>query len=90
MVKKSYTIIIDAVSEVECGCENLWRRGSSNGRRNYPNFGQYMNLNYFKVFMSPSAYCFCEKTIGILTNVTDLGTSSCHASTSITREGKIY
>ena len=36
-VKRAYTIMIAAVSEVEVGVENLWRRGKSNGRREYPN-----------------------------------------------------
>ena len=42
LVKIAYTIMIAAVSEVEQGVENLWNRGRSNGRRDYPNFGRYM------------------------------------------------
>ena len=61
LVKIAYTIMIAAVSEVEQGVENLWKRGRSNGRRDYPNFGQYMSKNTFKVFQSAAPYCFCDK-----------------------------
>jgi len=47
-MKIAYTIVIAAVSEVEQGVENLWKRGRSNGRRGYPNFGRYMSKNTFK------------------------------------------
>jgi hypothetical protein len=53
--------MIAAVSEVEQGVENLWKRGRSNGRRDYPNFGRYMAKNTFKAFQSAAPYCFCDK-----------------------------
>ena len=61
LVKIAYTIMIAAVSEVEQGVENLWKRGRSNGRRDYPNFGRYMAKNTFKAFQSAAPYCFCDK-----------------------------
>ena len=61
LVKIAYTIMIAAVSEVEQGVENLWKRGRSNGRRYYPNFGRYMSKNMFKAFQSAAPYCFAEK-----------------------------
>ena len=61
LVKIAYTIMIAAVSEVEQGVENLWKRGRSNGRRDYPNFGRYMSKNTFKAFQSAAPYCFCDK-----------------------------
>ena len=60
-VKNCYLILIAASTEVEVGVENLWRRGKSNGRRNYPNFGQYVGQNTFKAFQSAAPYCFCEQ-----------------------------
>ena len=61
MVKQCYLIMIAAVAEVDCGIDNLWRRGKSNGRRYYPNFGKYIGKNYFKAFICAAPYCFCEK-----------------------------
>ena len=60
-VKIAYTIMIAAVSEVGQGVENLWKRGRSNGRRDYLNFGRYMSKNMFKAFQSAAPYCFAEK-----------------------------
>jgi hypothetical protein len=60
-VKHCYTIMIAAASEVENGVENLWKRGPSGGRHDYPNFGQYMPINYFKAFEAAAPYCWCEK-----------------------------
>ena len=60
-VKKAYTIMIAAVSEIETGVENLWKRGRSTGRKEYPNFGRYMKKNEFKAFQSAAAFCFAEK-----------------------------
>ena len=61
IIKQAYMIMIASVSEVESGVTNLWKRGKSNGRREYPNFGQYMSINYFKCFMAGAPYLFCEE-----------------------------
>ena len=60
-VKRAYTLLIAAACEVESGVENLWKQGKSNGRRDYPDFGQFMPLNYFKAFQSAAAYCWSDK-----------------------------
>ena len=60
-MKIAYTIMIAAVSEVEQRVENLWKRGRSNGRRDYPNFGRYMSKNMLKAFQSAAPYYFAEK-----------------------------
>ena len=60
-VKNCYLLLIAAATEVETGVENLWLRGKSNGRRNYPNFGQYVPKNVFKVFQHVAPYCFCHE-----------------------------
>jgi hypothetical protein len=76
-VKKGYTLIIAAVTEVQNGTENLWKRGHSGGRHQYPNFGQYMQINWFKAFM---IYLLLHiagvmKIIGMLIGETSFGIS---------------
>ena len=61
LVKQCYLLLIAAVTEVETGVENLWLRGKSSGRRNYPNFGQYVPQNVFKAFQSAAPYCFSKE-----------------------------
>jgi hypothetical protein len=61
MVKKGYTLMIAAVTKVQNGTENLWKRGCLGGRHQYPNFGQYMPKNWFKAFISAAPYCWCDK-----------------------------
>ena len=61
IVKQCYLLMIAAATEVDVGVENLWLRGKSNGRRNYPNFGRYIQQNTFKAFQHAAPYCFCDK-----------------------------
>jgi Transposase IS4 len=58
IVKQAYLLLIAAANEAEVGVESLWKIGSTGGRRNYPDFGQYMPCNYFKAFMSAAAKVF--------------------------------
>lgn len=60
-VKQCYLLLIAAATEVENGVENLWSRGSSGGRHDYPDFGRYMPVNYFKAFQSAAPYAWCDK-----------------------------
>jgi len=53
--------MITAVSKVESRVKSIWKRGRSNGRRYYPNFGRYMAKKYFKAFQSAALYCFTDK-----------------------------
>jgi hypothetical protein len=62
LVKQCYTLMIASVSEVECGIENLWKKGSSGGRQDYPDFGQYVDIKTFKCFTSAAAYCWAESS----------------------------
>ena len=54
-------MLIAAKTEVECSVENLWRKGYSNGCHTYPNFGQYVVINKFRVFCDGAIFCFCDK-----------------------------
>jgi hypothetical protein len=61
LVRKCYLLLIAAASEVENGVENLWKRGPSGGRREYPDFGQYAPINTFKAFRISAPMCWCHK-----------------------------
>eukprot|EP00957_Ditylum_brightwellii_P057838 4386081-Ditylum_brightwellii.AAC.1 len=37
-VKCCYTLMIAAEGELECGVDNLWKKGITQGRREYPDF----------------------------------------------------
>ena len=49
-------------SEVQCGIENLWQSGCSNGRRDHENFGGLVGRNYFKAFISDFHCSFGDKS----------------------------
>ena len=44
IIKQEYVIMITSVSEVESGVINLQKRGKSNGRIDFPNFGQVLKM----------------------------------------------
>ena len=48
--KKYYTLMIATVYEVDSSNQNLLKRVQYNGQIYYPKFGNYMLLNYFKIF----------------------------------------
>ena len=60
-VRVCYTLMIAAASEIEVGVDNLWKRGPSGGRHEFPHFGQYMPVNYFKCFRAAAPFCWCDK-----------------------------
>jgi hypothetical protein len=60
-VKQVHTLMIAAASEIENGAENLWKRGRSGGRHNFPDFRQHMQINHFKAFQSAAPCCWCDK-----------------------------
>ena len=61
LVRVCFTLLIAAATEVHHGVENLWKRGKSNGRHDYPDFGKYIPKNYFKAFLAAAPYCWCDK-----------------------------
>ena len=50
LVKTLYLMMIADISEQQCVVENLWKRGRSNWRLDYANFGRRVGKNYFKAF----------------------------------------
>ena len=46
---------------MECGIENLWKRGISHGRRSHPYFVKYVTITYFKAFLGADAYVWSDK-----------------------------
>eukprot|EP00797_Seminavis_robusta_P009610 Sro169_g074980.1 n/a (342) ;mRNA; r:10060-11085 len=57
MVKQCFLLLIASCLETENGSD-LWKRGPSSGRKEYPDFGQYMPLNYWKAFCCAIGVCF--------------------------------
>jgi hypothetical protein len=79
MVKQCYTLIIAGASEMENGVENLWKKGATSGRRNHPDFGQYIGKNVIKAFKSAALFFLQKKNIGTRSLMILLGTFSFHA-----------
>ena len=44
--------MIAACLEVERGVENLWKRGESDGFKDFSNYGQFIPINYFRAFIA--------------------------------------
>ena len=61
VVNKFYLIMIDLVSEVQHGIENMWMRGKSNRRINHPRFGKHTSRNYLKTFPAAAPSYFSDK-----------------------------
>ncbi len=60
MVRQCYLLMIASATEICNGVENLWKKGPSIGRHEYPDFGQYIPVNYFKAFCSAAPFCWSE------------------------------
>jgi hypothetical protein len=60
-VCQCYLLIIASATEIVSGIQNLWLFGPSAGRHTYPDFGQYMPINYFKAFCSAAPFCWSEE-----------------------------
>ncbi len=58
LVKQCYLLIIASATEIVNGIDNLWKAGPSVGRHNYPDFGQFVPINYFKAFASAAPFCW--------------------------------
>ena len=82
-VKQCYEIIIAAVTEVENGIENLWKRGMKKKRYMYPDFGWFIAINEFRALCSAAPYTAGQmRSIGIIHNGTLPGMNSFPASTT--------
>ena len=69
---KTYCLMIAiSFSEVQCGVENTWQIGRSNGLRDDVNCGRNIDRNYFKAFASASPYCFSDKSRSALIKETN-------------------
>lgn len=66
MVKLCYLLLIAGATEVESGVVNLFNSGPTGGRHQYPDFGKYVNVKTFKMFMSAAPYAFCKKKFWFL------------------------
>ena len=59
-LKQCILLVIAAATETEVGM-NLWKAGSSGGRRDYPDFGQYIPANVMRAFLSAFPYMWSEE-----------------------------
>ena len=85
---KCYLIMIVAIDETQFGMSNLWARGRSRGRREYPNFGKDVACNVLKEFFELHLFLVIRSS-GTLTKRTENRTHTClHLKSSI-RKGKI-
>ena len=57
----SLTLIVTAVLEVGHGVKNLWLHGASAGMKSYPNYGQYIPIDYMKAFLHGLPYMWADK-----------------------------
>ena len=55
-LKRCYTLLISERSEMGCGIYHLCKRGQSNIRSPYPDFGQYFTITSFRSFCNAAAY----------------------------------
>lgn len=60
-VKQGFLILVAGATEFHNGVDNLWKSGQGKGRHFYPDYGQYMDRDEFRCFMSAAVYCFTEE-----------------------------
>ena len=60
-MKLCLTLMITSVLEVHRGVANLWKQGSSGGMKGYPNYGQYIPVEYFKAFLKGFPFIFSDR-----------------------------
>jgi len=53
--------MVTAVMEVHRGVDNLWKSGASAGMKAYPNYGQYIPVNYMKAFLHGLPYLWANE-----------------------------
>jgi hypothetical protein len=53
--------MITANGESVKGISNLWKRGPSNGFREYPNYGKFIPQEYMKMFVAGFPYLWADK-----------------------------
>ena len=71
LVHLCLTIMIAVALEVHTRVENLWKSGEAYGLKMYPNFGQFIPVNYFCVFATVFPFVWGDK-IYWLKSKTDL------------------
>ena len=60
-VKLSLTLMVTAVLEVSHGVKNLWLHGASAGMKSYPNYCQYIHIDYMKAFLHGLPFMWADK-----------------------------
>ena len=60
-VKLCLTLMVTAVLEVSRGVKNLWLHGALAGMKSYPNYGQYIPIDYMKALLHGLPYMWADK-----------------------------
>jgi len=53
--------MVTSVLEVHRGVEKLWKSGPSAGMKHYPNYSQYIPIDYMKAFLLGFPYLWADK-----------------------------
>jgi len=53
--------MVTEVLELSHGVKNLWLQGASAGMKPYPNYGQYIPIEYTKAFLHVLPYTWTDK-----------------------------
>ena len=61
LVRLCVIFMIVGALEVHNGIENLWKNGNVYGMKKYPNYGQYLPVNYFHAFVCAFPYVWGDK-----------------------------
>ena len=98
------TLMVTAVLEVSRGVKNLGLHGASAGIKSYPNYGQYIPIDYMKAFLhglpymwadkkyydvKPNMLVMCKKRSCLVQRKLTCCMNSCHSRMSTTRHIKI-
>ena len=60
-IKLVYQLLIAGATEGVSGTLNMWKKGTSGGRKTYPDFGRYMKLQEFQMIASCLPHLFAEE-----------------------------
>ncbi len=53
--------MVITILEVSYGVKNLWLQGAWAGVKSYPNYGQYISVDYMQVFLNELSYMWADK-----------------------------
>ena len=60
IVKNCYLLLLAAVGKVKLGVDNLWKKGTTGGRKDYPDFRRYVPCHYFNAWQAAATFMWCD------------------------------